>query len=275
MNERNDIEEQQLEEERSKLLQRVQDWLDVPMLVLAFVWLALLIGEFVLGESTPFYVLGTVIWIIFILGFLVEFSLAPRKIAYVKKNWLVVLSLILPALRIFRIFYAFRLLRLASVGRSVRLVRVVTSLNRGMGALGASLGRRGFGYVVVLTVIVVFAGAAGIFAFERHIDGGPQSYGEALWWTAMVVMTMGSQYWPETTEGRILCLILSIYALGVFGYLTAALATFFVGRDAENEEAELAGATALEDLRKEVLALREDLRTLPPQSPPRQVGPGL
>jgi voltage-gated potassium channel len=268
MNERNDIEEQQLEEERSKLLQRVQDWLDVPMLVLAFVWLALLIGEFVLGESTPFYVLGTVIWIIFILGFLVEFSLAPRKIAYVKKNWLVVLSLILPALRIFRIFYAVRLLRLASVGRSVRLVRVVTSLNRGMGALGASLGRRGFGYVVVLTVLVVFAGAAGIFAFERNIDGGPQSYGEALWWTAMVVMTMGSQYWPETTEGRILCLILSIYALGVFGYLTAALATFFVGRDAENEEAELAGATALEDLRKEVLALREDLRTLPPQSPP-------
>lgn len=269
MNERNDIEEQQLEEERSKLLQRVQDWLDVPMLVLAFVWLALLIGEFVLGESTPFYVLGTVIWIIFILGFLVEFSLAPRKIAYVKKNWLVVLSLILPALRIFRIFYAFRLLRLASVGRSVRLVRVVTSLNRGMGALGASLGRRGFGYVVVLTVLVVFAGAAGIFAFERHIDGGPQSYGEALWWTAMVVMTMGSQYWPETAEGRILCVILALYALATFGYLTAALATFFVGRDAENEEAELAGAAALADLRKEVLALREDLRTLPPQSPPR------
>ncbi|MGI8923505.1 MAG: hypothetical protein ACR2HJ_05605 [Fimbriimonadales bacterium] len=62
MNLRNDIEEQQLEKERSKLVQRVQDWLEVPMLVLALVWLALLIGEFVWGESTPFYVLGTVIW---------------------------------------------------------------------------------------------------------------------------------------------------------------------------------------------------------------------
>ena len=260
MNERNQIDDQQLEKERTKLLQRVQDWMEVPMLVLALVWLALLIAEFVWGESTPFYVLGTVIWIIFIVGFLVEFVLAPEKIAYLKKNWLVALSLLLPALRIFRIFHAFRLLRLARVGRSVRLVRVITSLNRGMGALGASLGRRGFGYVVALTVLVVLAAAAGIFAFERHIDSGPQTYGEALWWTAMVIMTMGSQYWPETAEGRILCVILSLYALAMFGYLTAALATFFVGRDAENEEAELAGATALDELRREVHALREDLR---------------
>ncbi len=268
MNERNDIEEQELEKERYELLRRVQDWLEVPLLVLAFVWLALLIGEFVWGESGPLNLLATIIWIIFILGFLVEFTLAPKKIAHVRTNWLVVLSLVLPALRVFRIFHAFRLLRLARVGRSLRLVRVITSLNRGMGALGASLGRRGFGYVVALTILVVFAGAAGIFAFERNVVGGPQSYGEALWWTAMIVTTMGSQYWPETPEGRILCIILSLYALAMFGYLTAALATFFVGRDAESEEAELVGATAFEELRKEVLALREDLRSLPPQSPP-------
>lgn len=267
MDERNNIDE--LEVERSKLLQRVQDGLEVPMLALAFVWLALLIGEFVWGESKTFNLLGVVIWIIFILSFLVEFILAPKKVAYVTKNWLVVLSLILPALRIFRIFHAFRLLRLASVGRGVRLVRVITSLNRGMGALGASMGRRGLGYVVALTLLVALAGAAGIFTFERHIADGPQSYGEALWWTAMILTTVGSGYWPETSEGRILCLILSLYALAMFGYLTAALATFFVGRDAESEEAELAGATAVAELHREVIALREDLRLPRSQSPPR------
>ncbi len=36
-----------------------------------------------------------------------------------------------------------------------------------MKSLGASFSRRGFGYVVALSVIVVFAGAAGMLAFEK------------------------------------------------------------------------------------------------------------
>ena len=92
--------------------------------------------------------------------------------------------------------------------------------------------RRGFGYVAVLTVIVTFAGAAGMYAFERDAPGGGfDSYWTALWWTAMVVTTMGSEYWPKTPDGRVLCLLLAIYAFSVFGYVTAALASFFVGRD--------------------------------------------
>ena len=42
--------------------------------------------------------------------------------------------------------------------------------------------------------------------------------------------TMGSDYFPQTAEGRVLCFILAIYAFAVFGYVTATLATFFVGR---------------------------------------------
>jgi voltage-gated potassium channel len=41
-----------------------------------------------------------------------------------------------------------------------------------------------------------------------------------------------------------------LYAFGVFGYMTATLATFFVGRDAENDEAELAGAKQLPPSRR-------------------------
>ena len=131
-----------------------------------------------------------------------------------------------------------------------------------MRALGASLRRRGFGYVVALTVLVIFAGAAGMYAFENGASGGLNSYGEALWWTAMVMTTMGSQYWPQTFEGRVLCFFLALYAFAVFGYVTATLATFFVGRDAENNEAELAGAKELAALREELIALRDDIRAL-------------
>jgi voltage-gated potassium channel len=248
-----------LERERYELLQRLEDWLETPMLVLAFVWLALLIVELIWGESLWFEIIGTTIWVIFLLDFAVELVLAPHRVAYLKRNWVTAISLLIPALRIFRIFRVFRLLRLARAGRGLRLIRVVSSLNRSMKALGASLSRRGFGYVIALTVLVTFAGAAGMYAFENESPGGPNSYGEALWWTAMIMTTMGSQYWPQTAEGRVLCVFLALYAFGVFGYVTATLATFFVGRDAENDEAELAGAKQLAALREEVSALREEI----------------
>jgi len=248
-----------LERERYELLQRLEDWLEIPMLVLALVWLALLIVELISGESLWFEIIGTTIWVIFLLDFAVELILVPHRVAYLKRNWVTAVSLLIPALRIFRILRVFRLLRLARAGRGLRLIRVVSSLNRSMKALGASLSRRGFGYVIALTVLVTFAGAAGMYAFENESPGGPNSYGEALWWTAMIMTTMGSQYWPQTAEGRVLCVFLALYAFGVFGYVTATLATFFVGRDAENDEAELAGAKQLAALREEVSALREEI----------------
>ena len=253
--------------ERYERLQQLEDLLETPMLILAFVWLALLIVELIWGESRLFEVIGSIIWVIFILDFAVKFVLAPHKGAYLKQNWLLAFSLLIPAVRLFRVARAFRLLQLARVGRGLRLVRVVSSLNRGMRALRASLGRRGFGYVIALTILVTFAGAAGMYAFESGAPGGMKSYGEALWWTAMVLTTMGSQYWPQTVEGRVLCVLLALYAFAVFGYVTATLATFFVGRDAENDDAELAGAKQLAALREDVIALRAEIRELTRRSP--------
>lgn len=48
----------------------------------------------------------------------------------------------------------------------------------------------------------------------------------------------------------------------IFGYVTATLATFFVDRDAENTEAELAGAKEVAVLREELIAMRNDIRAL-------------
>lgn len=256
-----------LNRERVELLQSLDDWLETPMVVLAFVWLVLLVMELVRGESLLFYFLGTAIWVVFILDFGVKLVLAPHRLAYLKRNWLTAISLLVPALRIFRVFRAFRLLRLARTARGLRLVRVVSSVNRGMKVLGASLGRRGFGYVIALTALVTFVGAAGMYTFENAEPGGLNSYGESLWWTAMIMTTLGSQYWPQTAEGRVLCVFLALYAFGIFGYMTAALATFFVGRDADSSDAELAGAKQLNVLRDEVIALRDEIRALSRQQP--------
>jgi voltage-gated potassium channel len=246
--------------ERERLLHRLESWLEGPMTTLAFVWLALLVMELVWGESRWFGTLGLAIWGVFILHFALELTLAPRKLEYLKTHWLTALSLLIPALRAVRVVRVVRVLRLTRATRGLRLLRVVSSLNRGMSALGSSLSRRGFPYVLALTLIVTVAGAAGMYAFEAPPIGALTSYGEALWWTAMILTTMGSSYWPLTVEGRVLCVFLSLYAFGVFGYVTAALATFFVGRDAHTSAAGRDVLRAIADLHAEVSALRAEVR---------------
>ena len=254
----------QLCDERDSLLAQFHERLEMPMLILSLVWLGLFIAEMIRGLSPLLEDAGYAIWAIFLLEFALGFTIAPDKIVYLRHNWLKGIALVAPALRLFRIVAIARIVRAARIARGLRMLRLVSSLNRGMNALGASLGRRGFAYVVLLSFIVLFAGAAGIYGFEYGVvkQGGIDSYGTALWWTAMILTTMGSDYWPKTDAGRILCFFLALYSFTVFGYVTATLATYFVGRDAASSDSEIAGQHSIDALRDEVAKLREDIRGL-------------
>ena len=252
-----------IERERFEVLQQLEDWMEVPLLLLGFAWLALLVVELTYGLTPFLEAASTVIWIVFILDFLAKLVLAPRRLAYLRANWLTALALLVPAFRLLRIARVLRLARAARAARSLRLFRMLTSLNRGMRALRASLRRRGVAYVTLLTLLVALVGAAGMYAFENQAAGGRiGSYGEALWWTAMLLTTLGSEKWPATGAGRTLCFGLALYAFAVFGYLTAALASYFVDRDAEAADSAVAGEQALRDLQAEVAALRTEIRRL-------------
>jgi len=196
-------------------------------------------------------VLGTAIWVLFVAEFLLRLALAPRKLPFVARNWLNVLSLLLPALRLLRVF---RLLRVARAVRGLRLVRLVGGANCGMGALRSAMKRRGLGYLLALTVVVTLLGAAGM----RTLEGAASPevfgrFGDALWWTVMIITALGSEGWPKTLEGRLLCVGLSLYAFAVFGYITAAFASFFV--DWDRSEADLT-ADEIRALRAELAGAR-------------------
>ena len=108
--------------------------------------------------------------------------------------------------------------------------------------------------MLAITALVALVGAAGMYALEREAPGGGfDSYASALWWTAMMLTTMGSEYWPQTADGRLLCLFLALYAFTVFGYVTATLATFFIGTDTRDQD---------DALRREIAALRAELHLL-------------
>ncbi|WP_207535575.1 potassium channel family protein [Desertivirga arenae] len=242
----------QLKFQRQRLLKSVECFLDGPMVFLGFVWLLLLIIEFIKGLTPSLQLISEIIWLVFIVDFLIKFVLAPEKLKFLKSNILTIFSLALPALRLVRFFRVMRLLRFA---RGSRLIKVVASLNRGMRSLNATMRRRGFAYVVIFTILVILSGAAGMLAFESQV-GGIQSYSNALWWTTMLIITIGSDYWPQTSEGRALCILLSIYGFAIFGYITATISSFFVGRDAEEKDAPLANSHQVETLKKEIHELK-------------------
>lgn len=203
------------------------------MLLLSALWTLLLVIEFTQGLSPWLQKLSDWIWVAFVAQFVLEFAAAPSRAVYVRKRWITALSLALPAFRLLRLGRVLRMARLAPATRGVRLARLLSTMNRGMRLLGVAFRRRGIGYLALLTILVATTGAAGMYRFELEAPQGAgfPNYGTALWWTAMLLTTMGSNYWPQTTEGRVLCLVLAVYAFAVFGYVTAAIAAFFVDRD--------------------------------------------
>jgi voltage-gated potassium channel len=252
-----------LDQERSEVLQQWDDWLETPMMVLGFAWLGLFIVELVWGLNPLLEAISTIIWIAFIADFGIKLLLAPRRIFYLRHHWLTAFSLFIPALRTLRILRVIRPLQSVHAVRGFQLLRVMIQTNKGMRVLAASFGRRGFGYVVGVTTIVTLIGAAGMYTFEHELPNGTiTDYATALWWTAMVMTTIGSDYFPKTAEGRVLCFLLALYAFAVGGYVTATLATFFVGQDAGNDDAELAGAKSIQALQAEISALRTEIQTL-------------
>jgi voltage-gated potassium channel len=248
--------------ERWAVLHDLEDWLEWPMIVLALAWFGLFIVEVTRG-LTPFLFGATIlIWALFIADFGLRLFLAPDRGGYLRRNWLTAMALVVPALRVFRVFAALRAVQAARVVRGTRLLRAVSSVNRGIRALGATMKRRGFGYVLAATALVVVLGAAGILGLERDAGGPITTFGTALWWSAMMMTTMGADIWPTTPEGRILAVLLAVYAFTIFGYVAATLATYFVGQDAASRETDIASEASINALREDVSALRTELATV-------------
>lgn len=261
--------------ERWELLRKLETLVDWPMVALSFVWLALVVVDFTTGLNQTLQLVSYGIWALFALHFVLGLIVAPDRGLYVRQNWLTALALLLPAFRVLRLVRALRVLRAAQAARSVTLLRLVTSLNRGMGAVSLAMGSRGVGYVAALTLLVTVAGAAGMAQFESPASlrdagfvgagqaGGLPDYWEALWWTAMMMTTMGSDYWPKTLEGRLVTLFLSVYAFAVFGYITATIASLFLDRKTPAlTDRETAAAGDMGALTREVAALRAEVVAL-------------
>jgi voltage-gated potassium channel len=243
---------------REELRERLDRYLDLP-LALASVLLVLLAAIELTGEvGEPWrgriVALGWVLWGLFFAEFAVKFALAPNKRAYVRRHPLDVLVLLVPFLRFLR------LARVLRATRALPVFRLLVFGGRGSGATLTLLRRRRLGQLAIVSALVVLIGAAAVYLLEADARGATiTSFGDALWYSAALLTTVGSDLYPVTLGGRILGFLLMIYAVGVFSYFIASIASVLVGLDQRGDAPETPEEGARLDER-DVEALRRLLR---------------
>jgi hypothetical protein len=212
----------QKRERRQRLAQKVSDWLNVPMAILAVMWLVVIVDELVVSAHGPaprtLSIFSVILWLTFLLAFLIELLVAADKRAFIKKNWLFCLSSVLPFLAVFRALTALRALWVAR------------------GAFGAVLASRRLKthsylvQVIVTMSVVVVMGAASTYNLE---SGSPRSdfptFGYTVYWAACMVTTVNFGPEPTSVGGRVIALVLRICGVAFFGYVAGGLASAIFG----------------------------------------------
>jgi hypothetical protein len=90
--------------------------------------------------------------------------------------------------------------------------------------------------VVLLTLVVDAVGSVAIYYAERHARGTEiTSFGDALFFTTVQLLTVSSQLPnPFTVAGRIVDVVLELWAVLVVAGSAGALAAFFQNADADS-----------------------------------------
>lgn len=230
---------QKRELERTTLLITLDNMLEIPMVILSFVFLGLFLAEFSLDLSPEWRrtvsLIQWIIWVAFVVEFVVKLAIAPDKVAFLRSSWLMALAVVLPVMRVFRIA------RAARAVRSIGALRVITVGNRSIRQVGEIVSRRHLGYVLAVVVIVTVLGAAGLYFLERTVPhANIRTFGDAFWWSAGTVTTVGTELYPISAEGRVLAVVIMVFGVSVFGYIAGSLASVFIHVDQRKDDEERA-----------------------------------
>jgi voltage-gated potassium channel len=185
------------------------------------------------------YIADVLICIPLLLDFFVRLQRAPdRKRYLVRSGWLDLLGS-LPSLPLLRT------LRLISVQRTIRRLRAGTSEE-----LMQIARRRLAESTLLVTGLVIYlvlvAGSSAVVVVEsRSPEANIVTGQEAVWWAFVTVATVGyGDYYPVTSAGRVLAVLMMLTGITLLGVLTSYLASSFLNRRGLAEESKLAALQA-------------------------------
>ena len=201
---------------------RVQKWerrAEMPLLFLALAFLVayawpVLDPRLSSDLATTLRVAGWTVWVAFAVDFAIRIALADPRWSYVRSHWYDLALIVLPMLR------PLRLLRLLALARI---------MNRS--ATGSLIGRVS---TYVVGTAVMSAGLATIAVLDAEQDApgaNITTFGDALWWSATTVTTVGyGDRFPVTTEGRLIAVALMIVGIATVGAVIASITGWIVAQ---------------------------------------------
>jgi voltage-gated potassium channel len=209
-------------------------WVRARELVLAVVSAAALVAIVAIAQDSPappwaWPVLGTV-WILLAADYLIRLARADDRRVFVRREWVDLVAVVVPFLRVFL------------VGRLVRV------LNRRM---RARLSNRVGLYAAWLTLLAVTFSALLVLDLERDApEANIRTLGTAVWWAFVTLFTVGyGDHYPVTPGGRIVAIVLMINSFVILSVVTASVAARFVEGSARRTEAGDADAVPEPSLR--------------------------
>lgn len=206
---------------RESLRDRVDDWFETPLILASIALIVLLLVELThdLGPLWELYIewLGLAIWSIFALEFGARIWLSSDRWRYLREHWLDAVAVALPPLRIFR---------------GIRALQVLIYGSRGADEFLERLRRRKLGKLAVISVFVVIVGSALLYLAENDHSASPiGSFGDALYWTTVAVLSGEAGLDMATLPGRLIEIGLAGYSVVVFSYLVGAVASLWIEND--------------------------------------------
>lgn len=165
--------------------------------------------------------LSWAVWVAFAADLMIRLMLAEDRRRYALSHWYDVALVALPLLRPLRL---------------LRLLALVRILDR---SASSNLAGRVLVYVSGAAALAVGLGALAVLDAERDAEGANlTTFGDALWWASTTVTTVGyGDRFPVTLEGRLVAVALMLVGIGLVGAVTAAVATWILGRVAEERAA--------------------------------------
>ncbi len=236
---------------REEFLKRFERFTETPLLILVLIMMGTLTIPLVtpLPPSTYYTleVIDIVIWAIFALELAIRTYLAPQKISYLKKNWLDVLVVILPVLRIFRG---------ARVLRFIRLTRILTFFGKFTHQIKQVLSRYYFQYLLAILLGLIVVGGILIYNFDKELVGDSVNLADALWLAIVVTISGGyAESVPIGPEAKAVSIFLIIIGTVLVSYFTALLASYFTEKEQDVEQERI--EKKLDTLIKEVKELSQ------------------
>jgi voltage-gated potassium channel len=196
-------------------------WSIVPIFALTLVWIIAILFEFSPSLSPTYriqgFVLNGFVFLAFAGDLTIRFILDSHKRTFLRRNWYLVIAVLIPPLRI------------------LFVINALLRLGRDAGGLAKQIGLSAL-YAVSL---VVFLGATLALSAEIEAPGSNiDSFGDAVWWAFVTVTTVGyGDFTPVTVTGRSIAVVIMFTGAAAVGALTAALASFFASRVHRRSEA--------------------------------------